>query len=178
MKKITGALVVSTLIFSAVAVLQSCKKDDDNNNNNNNPPISEFIADDNSFKSFDTWKLAATKFGPDPGIDSAHLGKDTSTTRDIYIKDDQSATAGKYPVGTMIVKHSYNFGKITNVYTAMVKRGNNFNPANNDWEWFLLNKDGTIADDGNGNKLRGASLMAGACGACHSKAATDYVFSK
>jgi hypothetical protein len=61
----------------------------------------------------------------------------------------------------------------------MVKRGNDFNPNGGDWEWFMLNSDGTIAVDGNGNKMRGADLMGGMCLMCHTGASNkDYVFSK
>ena len=60
----------------------------------------------------------------------------------------------------------------------MVKRGNNFNPANNDWEWFILNADGTVSQDSEGNLTRGAALNGGGCGNCHGAATTDYVFSK
>jgi hypothetical protein len=62
--------------------------------------------------------------------------------------------------------------------TAMVKRGNGFNPNNNDWEWFMLTQDGEIAEDGD-MVMRGATLMEGMCGSCHSQAASqDYLFSK
>ena len=60
----------------------------------------------------------------------------------------------------------------------MAKRGNDFDAANGDWEYFVLNGDGSIAVDGDGNIMRGANLMNGACLGCHEKASTDYIFSK
>ena len=69
--------------------------------------------------------------------------------------------------------------KTINEITGMAKRGNNFDPDNNDWEYFVLNPDGSIATDGEGNKMRGANLMGGMCMGCHSAAASpDYIFSK
>ena len=61
----------------------------------------------------------------------------------------------------------------------MVKRGNNFDPDHNDWEYFVLQPDGKIAMDGDGNPLRGANLMGGMCVSCHAQASgSDYIFSK
>ena len=65
------------------------------------------------------------------------------------------------------------------VITAPAKRGNDFSPSGGDWEWFILNADGSIAVGGDGNKLRGANLMGGMCISCHTQASNkDYVFSK
>jgi len=64
-------------------------------------------------------------------------------------------------------------------YSMGVKRGNNFNTSGGNWEWFMLSPDGKIADDGSGNKLRGANLLDGMCVGCHSGAKSkDFVFSK
>jgi hypothetical protein len=65
-------------------------------------------------------------------------------------------------------------------FTAMVKRGNNFNAAGGDWEWFMLNSDGSIAVDAtSGMAMRGANLMNGMCIGCHQGASSkDYVYSK
>ncbi len=61
----------------------------------------------------------------------------------------------------------------------MAKRGNNFNSTGGDWEWFILNADGSIATDNDGNPLRGANLMNGGCVSCHGQAASkDHVFLK
>lgn len=176
MKKTTTLFSISAILFVIALTIQSCKKDEDKTNP---APSNEFIADDNTFTSFMSWTLVATNNGPDPLLGTAHAGNDSTVTRRVYVKNNQGMVDGKYPVGTIVVKHSSNPSGTVNEYTGMVKRGNGFNPSNNDWEWFMLKPDGTIADDGNGGKMRGASLMGGMCGMCHSQAsAKDFVFSK
>ncbi len=67
----------------------------------------------------------------------------------------------------------------TDEFTALVKRGGNFNSNNIGWEWFILNQDGSIETDILGNKFRGANLMGGMCGGCHSQVfSKDFVFTK
>jgi len=164
-------IAVAIMAILGAATFQSCSKNDNKNK--------EFVADDNTFKNFMSWVLEATQQGADPALGMAHGGNDETVTRRIYFKDGQDPKDGKYPVGTLIVKHSDNPDNSVNEFTAMVKRGNDFNPSGGDWEWFMLNSDGTIAVDGDGNKMRGADLMGGMCLMCHSAAGTkDYVFSK
>lgn len=164
------------LIAGLAAVLglfsmQSCTKD--------SGVKQEFIADDTSFSNFMSWKLEATNQGPDPFLGSAHAGNDSTVRRMIYYKNGQNPVSGEFPVGTIIVKHSSNPDLTVNEFTAMVKRGNNFNPNGGDWEWFMLNADGTIATDASsGMKMRGASLMNGMCISCHSVGKTDFTFTK
>ncbi|GAB4378935.1 MAG: hypothetical protein Kow0075_09250 [Salibacteraceae bacterium] len=164
-------------LFSA----QSCKKEgctsedavnyDEKAKKDDGSCVFEYVADDNTFKDFMTWSNDATNHGADPSLGMAHAGNDSTVTRKIYFKDGQDPEGGVYPDGTMIVKHSSNPSGTVNEYTAMVKRGNNFDPDGNNWEYFMLNSDGTIKD-------RGANLMNGMCKDCHSKAQNDYVFSK
>jgi hypothetical protein len=172
MKKATLLTVMA--IMAGIFFFQSCSKDEDT------PVADEFIADDNSFKNFMNWPLEATNQGPDPALGTAHAGNDSTVIRRIYFANGQSAVNGKYPVGTMIVKHSSNPGGTVEEYTAMAKRGNGFNPTGGDWEWFMLNPDGSIATDGSsGMKMRGADLMNGMCAGCHAQATVkDFVFSK
>ncbi|MGC9352814.1 MAG: hypothetical protein ACP5D9_03190 [Mariniphaga sp.] len=157
--------------FAIVVTLQSCKDDE-----NENP---EFIADDSSFSDFMNWTLEAENQGPDPALGPAHAGNDETVTRRVYFKDGQDPVGGEYPVGTIIVKHSGNLDQSVNEFTAMVKRGNDFNPDGGDWEWFMLNADGSIATDSeSGMKMRGANLMNGMCVSCHSAGSVDYTFTK
>jgi len=172
MKKLT--LLATTIALTAISI-QSCKKDDP-------APTpaapAEFIADDNTFAGFTSWTQTSTKLGKDPSLGEAHAGNDSTTVRKIWIKDNKNRENGKFPIGTLIVKHSKNASGTVDMYTAMVKRGNNFNPNNNDWEWFVITADGKIAKDGS-NVMRGANLMNGMCGGCHSGAKDkDYVFTK
>ncbi|MEN8137614.1 MAG: hypothetical protein ABFR62_04200 [Bacteroidota bacterium] len=159
--------------LSIMVSLQSCSKDEEE------PEKSEFIADDNSFADFMSWSLEAEHLGPDPALGTAHGGNDETVVRKVYYKNGQNPVNGEYPVGTIIVKHSSNPDLSLNEFTAMVKRGNDFNTGGGDWEWFMLNEDGTIATDpSSGMKMRGADLMNGMCLSCHSAATTDYSFTK
>lgn len=161
-------LAATVLLFT----MHSCNDDED--------PNPEFIADDETFENFMTWVVEAENQGPDPALGEAHGGNDETVTRTVYVKNGQDRVEGEFPVGTLIVKHSKNPDNSVNEFTAMVKRGNDFNTSGGDWEWFMLNPDGTIATDpSSGNKMRGANLMNGMCLSCHSAAASDdYVFSK
>ncbi|MBS3915608.1 MAG: hypothetical protein KG003_14025 [Bacteroidetes bacterium] len=172
MKKTHLTLIVIALVMATFA-FDSCKKSD-----SKTTPSEEFVANDSTFKDFMTWTLVKTNQGPDPALGGiAHSGNDSSVKREVYIKNNQKANNGVYPVGTLVVKHSYNPTATVNEYTAMVKRGNGFNPAGGDWEYFVLMMDGTIATD-NGMKMRGADLMSGMCRGCHSAATTDHLFSQ
>ena len=167
----TRKLIALTLLALLGTVsIQSCKEDE---------VQQEFIADDNTFTNFLSWPLEATNQGPYPSLGSSHGGNDSTVVREVYFKDGQDPTNSIYPVGTLIVKHSHNPGGSVNEFTALAKRGNDFNTDGGDWEWFVLNSDGTIAVDGNNNKLRGSDLFGGMCISCHTQASSkDYVFSK
>lgn len=173
MKQLNFLTLASFVIISSF-VFQSCKDDEEDQ-----PTPTEFVADSNTFKDFMSWSLDATNQGPDPALGTAHAGNDSNVTRMVYFKDGQKPVNGKYPIGTIIVKHSKNPDQSVNEFTGMVKRGNNFAPSGGDWEWFMLAPDGTIATDGDGNPMRGANLMGGMCISCHTQASNkDYVFSK
>ncbi|MBS3912985.1 MAG: hypothetical protein KG003_00645 [Bacteroidetes bacterium] len=172
MKK-TQLLAIVITSAMAVVAFESCKKTD-----SKTTPAEEFVANDSTFKDFMTWTLVKTNQGPDPALGGvAHSGNDSTVKRDVYVKNNQKAINGVYPVGTLVVKHSYNPGATVNEYTAMVKRGNGFNPSGGDWEYFVIMMDGKIATD-NGMKLRGADLMSGMCKGCHAGATTDHLYSQ
>lgn len=174
----TNVLLSATLAVSIAIVLQSCKKDKDEDPAPTPPPV-EFVADDQTFAGFANWVLEATNQGPDPALGMAHGGNDSTVTRFVYFKDGQDPVNATYPQGTLIVKNSTNPSQTVNEFTAMAKRGANFNSSNNGWEWFMLNQDGSIATDSLGNKLRGANLMGGMCGGCHSQVSSkDFIFTK
>ncbi len=170
-KTISLSLLAAFVVVASVS--QSCKKEEET------PKPEEFIASDASFANFMTWTLEASHNGPDPALGTAHGGNDSTVTRDVYFKDGQDRLSGSFPTGTIVVKRSHN-GSGMNEVTAMTKRGNNFNPNIGNWEFFMLNPDGTIAvDSGTNMPMRGANLMGGMCGGCHSQAASqDFIFSK
>lgn len=170
--KITLLSLAGLFVFTFLLLNESCTK--------SGSQATEYIADNSSFKDFATWPLQSTKHGPDPLLAAmAHANNDSTVTRDEYFKNGQNAVSGKYPVGTIVVKHSHNPLGTVNEYTGMVKRGNTFDAAHNDWEYFMLKSDGTIMTDTSGMAMRGANLMGGMCLGCHGGAsAKDYIFSK
>jgi len=171
--KIKTILFYTVPLIYAGLIMQACSNDDDEQ------PDPEFVATSADFANFRSWAEVAVNQGPDPALGTAHQGNDETVTRTIYIKDDASrGSNGEFPVGTLVVKDTRDAEGNTMEVTAMVKRGNNFNPDNNDWEWFMLTPDGEIAED-NGMVMRGAALMQGMCGGCHTQAANqDFIFSK
>jgi hypothetical protein len=167
MRKTTYVLLAAAM-FCGTALIQSCSDDEDE---------MEFVADSGTFAGFESWSLDFEADGADPALGMAHGGNDETVNRKVYFKNGQNPVNGEYPKGTVIVKRSTSPGGLDEV-TAMVKRGGDFNSANNGWEWFMLMPDGSIAEM-EGMPARGANLMNGMCGGCHAGAANqDYVFSK
>ncbi len=164
---------ISTMLLALVAVFAIACSDDDTNA----PQAQEFIAADADFADFTAWSQTITpRKGPDPAglIGGAHNSGDTSLTRRVFVSDANASrdSYGHYPLGTRLVKEVRAADGSVAVVTAMVKRGGSFNSSNRNWEWFMLNADGTIID-------RGANLLGGACNACHAQSASkDYVFTK
>jgi len=159
MKKSKLLLVCFMALFIAY-VNQSCTEP--------NVTPSEFVADDATFAGYASWQKF-TETGLNPTLGSmAHGGQDSTTVRDIYYKDSQDPESGTYPVGTVIYKNVTSPAGL-DAHFAMVKRGNDFNPTNNDWEWFILDATGSIT-------TRGGVTMG--CNGCHSAATTDYSFIK
>ena len=159
MKKHNWLLTVFCLILCTF-IIQSCDKDDD-----------ELVASDSTFASFESWTLSAIETGDTPNTDlaGAHSGTNPDAIRKIYSKGGEALSDGEYPIGTVIVKHTFNPEDSSNVYHGMVKRGNDFDTDKGDWEYFVLDADGKISE-------RGDSSFK-ACGGCHGKAAsTDYLF--
>lgn len=173
----TTKLLFITIILLFITSFQSCDDDDDTDNTPQTPE--EFIADDSTFADFENWTLVATETGVGQIISGgAHNGNLETSVREIYFKENNNLVNGELPVGTVIVKHTSDTDNSSiNAYTAMVKRGNNFSPDHNDWEWFILNADGSIGSDDSGALRGGGDFKA--CATCHSAAAaTDYSFSK
>ena len=147
-------------------VMTSCDDDDDDD------PAAEFIADAGSFENYDAWNFITETMGPDAALGPAHEGNDSLATRKIWQNNNNTRSEdGKYPVGTIFFKEVKDDAGAIIGLTAMAKRGGDFDPDHNDWEWFMLDPaTGDIADRG---------LFDGMCFSCHMAAEdTDYVFSK
>ncbi|RMH68422.1 MAG: hypothetical protein D6675_16065 [Gemmatimonadetes bacterium] len=121
--------------------------------------------------------LWASNIGTDPFLQGAH-GDSTEYQRDIYKWQPAALPEdGAYPIGTIIVKRlthpdTGDMPDSPGAITAMVKRGDDFNSENGNWEWFMRGADGTY--------VRGGAEMG--CNGCHANATgengTDYVFTQ
>ena len=77
----------------------------------------------------------------------------------------------RFPVGAVIVKEKLSKpdSKTPELLTVMVKRGEGFDRANGDWEYFAV--------DGAGRKITVQGQQTASCQSCHvGKKAADYVF--
>lgn len=177
MKKAVFSTITASLLLS-VLVVQSCKNDKEDDPE---PMVNEFVADDNTFAGFESWHLHETKMGVDPAmLKEAHGGDDSTSVRKIYFTNSSVSRAnGEFPVGTIVSKKTTWQGNGGgSMITAMAKRGNDFDAGAGNWEYFVLNDDGSIVVD-NGTAMRGANLMNGACKGCHAAASSaDYIFTK
>lgn len=166
MKSLFKLLLLS---FFAGLFVVACSDDDDTGTD---PADTEFVATDSDFADYGSWTELATNVGEDPALGAGAHGNAMST-RVIWANGDNiSMENDEWPVGTILAK------KMTNTETsdligvmAMVKRGADFNPDNNGWEWFKLNEDGTIID-------RAADMNENGCNTCHGSGAgnNDYSF--
>ncbi|WP_053979256.1 cytochrome P460 family protein [Marinagarivorans algicola] len=143
------------------------------------PKPTEFVAEPSIFADYQNWDLIEFDTAPDNLSGSAHI--DDADLRRVYQKQvlANPSEAGEmgYPVGTVLVKDITKDDEIKQV-VAMVKRGGNFDAANGNWEYFMLDpSDPTVIAKMEGNEVRGAVAM---CIGCHSKAkddtGTDFVF--
>jgi Fe-S cluster biogenesis protein NfuA len=132
---------------------------------------SEVVADAASFDGYTNWNLLEETDADHPFINPAHQSENGNALRRIYRRQLlANPAAGGYPVGTLIVKEVEVGGEVVEI-TAMAKRGGGFDPANGDWEYFMLDPaSGSVA-------MQGAIGM---CIGCHSNATgaqgMDHVF--
>lgn len=76
----------------------------------------------------------------------------------------------EFPEGSVIVREKISGKQLLSpeLLTVMVKRGKNFNPASNDWEYLVV--------DGTGTSVLTRGKL-DSCNSCHSqKKETDFVF--
>jgi len=165
-------LLVFTLLSSLVIFSCSSSTDSDDEEE-------EYVAELSDFANYTSWTKVATAVGPDPLLAAAHGANDT-LTRNIFFKNDANSSNGKYSKGTLIIKELRDQeGNLTGALTMMAKRGGDFNPDGNGWEWFMTSTDlTTVLTQGN-NQTAGEGM----CATCHAGANTnnngiDWVFSK
>ncbi|HID38335.1 MAG TPA: hypothetical protein EYP36_02330 [Calditrichaeota bacterium] len=165
-------------------VCASCHSGANVNNNGtdwvfNHPDNREYVAELDDFKDYLNWTKVTTNFGPDPFLQSAH-GVSDSLYRNIYFKDDVKAVNGEYLKRTIILKELRDKdGNLAGATTVLVKRGGNFNPDGNGWEWFMVDTELTTVMTRGDNATAGG----GACASCHNGANTssngmDWVFTQ
>lgn len=160
-------------IILGLAVFVGCDSSTDSDDE-----VTEFVAEPEDFSDYTSWTLVASEDGQDPLLMTAHGVEDT-LTRNVYIKDNESPSDGNYPKGTMIVKELRDDdGNLTGALTMMVKRGGNFNPDGNGWEWFMTSTDLTTVMTQGDNATAGGGM----CANCHAGAnvnnnGVDWVFS-
>jgi cytochrome c553 len=130
------------------------------------------------FISYSDWEIIDRTVGPDPLLSVAH-GTTDDFVRVVYIDPPEAQpVGGSYPVGTIIVKELRDQeGETVGPLTALIKRGGNFNPAGNGWEWFMTNEERTAIMTSGDNE----TAMDGMCAGCHSAATNpangiDWVF--
>ncbi len=142
------------------------------------PKPAEFIAQNEDLTDYSKWTLVDKVSGNSDSLKGAHLADNPNTTRTIYIKNNADRTdKGKFPIGTILVKRYTDKDNKILGGVAMVKRGNSFNKAYGDWEFFVLDPTASkIAVNANGEQIRGALAK---CNECHAVAAEDdYVFTR
>lgn len=157
---------LTMLLMATAVVFTSCKKDDDDD------PPAEFVADNESFADYDAWTYVTERQGASPSLGPAHQGNNADAVRKIWENNSNTRSDNSnYPVGTMFFKETKDGDGNVIELTAMAKRGNDFDPDHNDWEWFMLDPaTGEIAQRG---------LFDGMCNGCHMAVADkDYVFTK
>lgn len=148
-------------LFAATLIVYSCTS------NTVIPPESneEYIVTTDSLLNWRNWNIRGTVERPD--INEFR----TVYTNRIEAVDQEE---GFYAQGTIIMKVLASYDSISDdkFYQVMIKRGGDFNPLGNGWEWIMT-------DDLNDLSTRGgneAVMPDGTpCVACHG-AQNDYVF--
>lgn len=155
-------------LLAAIALLAGCGSDD---GGGDDQPTEEYVLDPATLADYRNWNLVGEYERPD-----------NNQFRRVFVNDPNlgaEAPRDGYPVGTIFVKEvSSDVAPADSIihYQIMVKRGGHYDPAGNDWEYFLTSGENVTNIEGRG---RGAELLLGAtpCLTCHQNAAgNDMVF--
>lgn len=137
-------------------------------------PEAEFIAELSSFANYDSWPAIDYSIGPtNSALGAAHQADTLTHSRRVYANSEAFLKQGdEFPNGSILVKEVTSFESGDRTFAemgllAMVKRGADFNPEHQGWEWFVLSEDRSEI------LARGADVMAGMCNACHTQASDD-----
>lgn len=159
-------LFLLTLISAAFIV--ACSDDE-----TITPTDTEFVAEYSDFEGYESWELVEESVGEDPSGNLIGAHEEAVSKRIIRVnKTNVQMENDEWPVGTILVKEMRNAETDDLMAVmAMAKRGADFNPDHNGWEWLVINKDeGKIQE-------RDANLMGGMCNGCHVKVKeNDYSF--
>jgi hypothetical protein len=147
----------------------------------NAPAVQSLAGSKNIFADYETWAVIDnTKYPVNLSLlKDAHQGHDPDHIRYIYANTQKAGDS--YMPGSIFVMETFRWNNGEKEYAdsegivAMVKRGDSFNPEDNNWEWFILNNEDISI------YKRGANLMNGSCCNCHRQAniisiGMDYVF--
>jgi hypothetical protein len=162
---ITG-ITIATLLVPISALTGGKKWEDDS-----------YVTQLSDIEGYTSWKKVNLEpvTGDRTGfLGPAHAGEEGF--REIYVNNiGRAVSTGSadfpYPVGTIIVKEAYmNEGGMKGMLgavTIMIKRGSNYDPSHNNWEYMMVSPENEIMRQG---KVEG-------CTGCHANASdTDYVF--
>ncbi|GAB5464783.1 MAG: hypothetical protein Kapaf2KO_02190 [Candidatus Kapaibacteriales bacterium] len=160
------------ILFSGLA-LQSCDDDD----SGTEPTDEAFVPDNTTFADWQNWDVVGTYDMPGPELgEMAHGGQNTDFVRTVYAPSTNSMSDGEYSEGSLFFKKVTNTADNTSGYFAMAKRDSEFDV--NQWEYFILNEDGSIKAAEDGSPERGGSSYR-VCQGCHAgSSATDFVFTE
>ena len=137
-------------------------------------PQAEFIAELSDFANYPAWQAIDYSIGPtNNALGAAHKGDVLTHSRRVFANELAFQKQGnEYPNGSILVKEVTSFESGERQFAemgllAMVKRGAEFNPDHQGWEWFVLSE--------NNNEIlaRGANVMDGMCNVCHLQADDD-----
>lgn len=158
---LTKNIALAFLFVCSAFVFQSCSDSD-----SPAEPEPEYIVDAETLKDYKNWELIAA-FDRD----------DNNQHRRVFVnrpETSKDAPRDGYPVGTIFVKEisdiHYPADSIIR-YQVMVKRGGDFDPQHNDWEWILSQGSdiSQITSRGGGEVVVGETN----CVTCHKNTASN-----